>query len=433
MADARATPVRAARRQPSLCGTGRGSARAAVALMVLGSCDGEPVEPAPPAAAVPSGWVHTVASEPQAVLDVLESDPEGWAALHRGDLVTARSATDPHVRARAERELADTRRQLLRLLHDVGPRLAETWAGHGGLPAGTALHTWAALVAVDADQDPTPLLALGPAPLDPAWANVHGALGSDLPEEARLAVVAERAAGPIGDCLRAHVAARTTPAADLTAVDAACPQPLLREADGTRALPDPLRLGTRHALAPEPTPPSEGLTATLFSAAWSPADLSDPATGPTAALLGLGAPATPDAALQQVQALTGTLDTWRFGGSGDGTRLATDLDAYDAYRARLVTAWVQARIPDAPTAREALRAAHDTESGRTMGPTRPPTTLALEATVAIRAGHVRAALPALQALAPLAPILPELPALTELVNDLQVAATLGRAGDSREP
>jgi hypothetical protein len=389
----------------------------------------------PPEARVPStpeGWVSAVVHTPQAVLDVFAPDIDGWAALHRGDLPKAIASSDPTLAARAHLDLHRTRARLLDLQQVAAIELAQTWSSRGTLPEGTALHTWAALVAVDADLDPTPLLALGPAPADPGWANVHGALGSDLPEEGRFAVVADRAAGPIGDCLRAHAAARAAATPDLTAVDAACPTSLLVEANGARKYPDPLRLRTAHLAHTAPEAPAEWLPATLFSAAWGPEDRASPVTGPTARHLGLHPVASTEDALDRVQDLTRTLDTWRSGSGHPGDKLAADLQAFDVYRTQLVGMWA-ADQTDPHVAREALRAIRDTEAGRTLGPTRPPAVLALEATMAVRTGHIRAALEPLQALSPLQPVLPELPALMEVVNDLQVASTLGRSGDSKEP
>ena len=103
------------------------------------------------------------------------------------------------------------------------------------------------------------------------------------------------------------------------------------------------------------------------------------------------------------------------------------------YRAHLLTDWALDQVSTPAAAHEAFRALLDADAGRDLGPTHPPRMLAAEALTAVQAGHVRSALPSLRALEPLSPVLHELPALTELVNDLQVAATLGRSGDSKEP
>ena len=406
-----------------------GSPLALLGLFGMLGCTG--AEPSVPVAPLPDGWVSTILETPDQVLALFDADTEGWAALHRGDLTRALNATEPDLAARAHQELYDTRQHLLSLLRTTAPELARSWAAHT-LPSGTALHTWAALVAVDADVDPTPLLALAPPPADSDWAHVHAALGSDLPEEARFAVVADRAAGTVGDCLRAHLAVRQSNSTALASLDQACSEPFLQEAGGTRAFPDPLRLHTWILVHPTPSPPVAPLAATVFSASWSPGDQASPATGPTATALGLGLASSPDEALRQVQSATETLDRWEQAGPWPGATLAADLDAFALYRTRLITAWAEEAAEPAITA-EALRAIRDTNAGRTIGPTRPPSLLALEATVSVQTGHIRAALPALQALSPLNPILPELPALTEVVNDLQVASTLGRSGDSKEP
>ena len=382
---------------------------------------------------LPPGWVTTTVQQPQAVLDVFAADVDGWAAFHRGDLAAARGTSDPALAARVDQELHATRAALVDLMRAVAPELAQRWAAADRVPEGSALHTWAALVAADYDQDPTPLLALGPAPAQPEWTRVHGALGSDLPEEGRLAIVAERAAGAVGDCLRAHMAVRSG-SAPLESLAPACPSPLLVEAEGARTLPDPLRLRTAQLHAGPPTATGDGLAGIVFSAAWGTSDTrSAPGEGPTASLLGLQSARSPAEALERVQSLTRTLDTWRPGPDAPGTRLAADLDAFAVYRTRLVESWVRTSNLPALAAAEALRASRDADAGRTVGPTRPPSLLALEARVAVETGHYRAALEPLQALAPLAHVFPELPALTELVNDLQVAATLGRSGDSKEP
>jgi len=398
-------------------------------IWLTGCTDTPPPAPNPD---LPAGWVTDVVTAPTTVLDRMATHTDGWAAFHRGDLLQARDSADEALQQRARIELAVTRSRLVDLTRVTAPALARARAQHGGIPEGSAVHTWAALVVASADEDPTPLLALAPAPADPHWAHVHGALGSDLPEEGRFHIVAERTAGPIGDCLRAHHHIRAGKAAfDL--LDTACPTPFLSEAGGSRTLPDPLRGQTASIHWPVPDAPAEALAATLFSASWGPDDRTDPARGPTARRLGLGPADSPAAALAQVQTLTRTLDTWQPGADAPGARLAADLDAFDVYRTHIVDAWVDTLLTHPLTAAEALRAARDADAGRTIGPTRPPRLLALEARVSVASGHIRSALPALAALAPLAPALPELPALTELVNDLQVATTLGRTGDSKEP
>jgi len=386
-----------------------------------------------PEITIPEGWIPVTVQQPQKVLDIFEGDVDGWAAFHRGDLAGAAPTSDPTLRLRLAQETRATRQALSDLLRVTGPELARTWARSSGIPAQSAVHTWAALVAVDADEDPAALLALAPVPSDPSWANVHRALGSDLPEEGLMAIVAERAAGPIGDCLRAHQAVRSG-AAPVSTLDTACPQPLLVEDGGARTLPDPLRLQTILRVTPPSESPPSWLPATLFSAAWGPEDTtSAPGRGPTAGLLGLGSAATPSAALAQVQQLTRTLDSWRPDGTEPGARLVSDLNAFDVFQARLVASWVSSTDLPPLVATEALRAARDANAGHELGPTRPARLLALEARVAVEAGHYRAALPSLQSLAPLVTVFPELPGITELVNDLQVSSTLGRTGDSKEP
>ena len=399
-------------------------------LLGVCGCAGTETEPAP--TALPPGWITTTLETPDKVLALFEPDNTGWAAFHRGDLGAALQSSEPMLTARAEQELRETRTHLLALQHATAPELVRTWAGRASLPTDTALHTWAALVVVDADEDPTPLLRLAPPPADPGWANVHAALGSDLPDEARFAVVADRAAGPVGDCLRAHQAVRRSGRPDLSPVDETCAEPFLAEADGTRALTDPLRLRTWLLVHPAPDPPAHPLASTIFSAMWGPSDHPSPATGPTATLLGLRAADSTDGALQRVQECTRALDSWQSVESWPGSTLAADLDVFEIYRTRLVATWAAQATDPAITA-EALRAVRDTNAGRTLGPTRPPSILALEASVSVQTGHIRSALPALQALAPLAEVIPELPGLTELVNDLQIASTLGRSGDSKEP
>ena len=393
--------------------------------LVLVGCAGGPQPEQEPTREVPAGWGQLITEQPDEVLAMLTADESGWAALHRGELVSAVGASAV-VAARAQRDLHATEAVLLKLHTVAAVELAKTWADRAGLPEGTALHTWAALAAADQGQPTAELLALAPAPHAQGWAALHKALAdhSDLP------TLASQVPGPLGDCLAAHAQSR---AQGVALAENACPDAFLVEADGARSFADPLAMRTRHLGQDlEPLPETE-LSSVLFSAAWGAQDLADPSGGPTARRLGLDQADTAEDALVQVQAATAVLDAWRPGDDAPGARLSADLDVMGVYRAHLLTDWALTRVSTPVASHEALRALLDADAGLELGPTHPPRMLAAEALSAVRAGHVRSALPSLRALEPLSLILRELPALTELVNDLQVVTTLGRGGDSKEP
>ncbi len=417
------TPVRPRFRVP---------AAALGALLCLG-CDEE--APLAPVSDVPQGWPRQMQEAPDDVLAHLAADNDGWAALFQGDLVTASAARSPDVVARAQIETALLRDTLVDLQTLAWSKLLAEWTARGGLPNGTALHTMAALSALDAGQDPAPFLALGPPPLDPRWAAIHSAMAVDLPETDRLAFVASHVAPPLGECLLAHVAARKETTAtpnDVPGIEAACPSPYLWENNGARTAGDPLLARTLALRSPRPPAPAHPLSATLFSGRWSVDDPPD-ATGPTAQRLGFAPASTAADALAVVQHANQVLDTWAAPQTAPGHRLSSELLALEVYRAQVVVDWVASGATSPEASREALRAVYDTTAARTLGPRNPPRAAALTALAAVATGHGRDALPALRSLAPLSPLLPELAPLTELVNDLHVATTIGRGGDSKEP
>ena len=98
----------------------------------------------------------------------------------------------------------------------------------------------------------------------------------------------------------------------------ACPTPLVSEAGGRRVFPDPLVHGTRARLGRHADAGLEGLSAIVFSGAWSSDDRSADGVrldGPTMAALGIdlevGETDDADRARAAAASLERALQTWQ--------------------------------------------------------------------------------------------------------------------------
>jgi hypothetical protein len=360
----------------------------ALAALTLYACGGAP----PEGPALPSGWPDQLAEDPGVLESLVGADAEGWARLHRG--APARPGDTPaDLRMRAE----DAR---VEAALDTAGRLAwrgllDAWQAGPGLPPDSALPALVALA--------------------------EGASPAGLPERA-------------ARCAMAHAAASAPPSA------AACPSPLVTEADGARTFPDPLVHRTRARLGAGADAALEGLPAIVFSGAWADADRGSDGTprldGPTPAALGVdlapGPTDAPDAARAAAGDLDRGLQAWLAAredapGAGDLAELAVT----DVYRSGLLAAAARARLeagqPHAAAA--LLQRARDLQSARTVGPANRAEVLALQAWAALATGRTREAL---DALAPLRADRPHVAGLISVVEDLAVLEGMRRAGDSRE-
>lgn len=378
-----------------------------LALLACGdSADVATAAPSP----LDGAWVAEVARTPARFAAVVDTDREGWIALHKNDWVTAaKGAGAPAKRAAAE--LAVLHAVLAATSNDAWRALGTTWEQRGNFPTDSVLPKLVALAAKDAG-DQT------------AWARWEKLPGrADPALDARLAL---------------HGTVRKGEA-DRAALLEAAARPMIEEpiADGHRPFWDPmlhLSLSQSYGRTLTAGYPTEPLERTLFSGAVDPADGSPTATW---AALGLRMPNKDDvdACREGVRAFDDQVASWRIAldstAGTDGAAILKDLRLVDVLRARALVDWgVDALENDRPRCALAFaQMALDHEHARAITPLNSPTLFAVMAQANLRTGHTREALDALEVL--VGPF-PETTGLDETVGDLAVLTGLDRAGDSRE-
>jgi hypothetical protein len=364
----------------------------ALAAITWLACSGD-APPTPPA--MPEGWPDLLAGDPGALEALVADDAEGWVALHRGDAPAGPSDRPAGMRARAEDARVEA--ALDGATTVAWARLLAAWEAGPGLPEGSALPALAGLAAGGA-----------PPAVPPA----------------------------VAACAAAHASA--------VSVDdigrAACPTPLVSEADGARIFPDPLVHRTRARLGMGADAGLDGLPAIIFSGAWSGADRAADGgvrlDGPTMAALGidLSTSATDDAdrARASAAALERAMQSWQDArADAPGATDVAELSLLAVYRSGLLAASARAHLdagqPHAATA--LLQRARDLQAPRVLGPANRPEVLALTAWAALATGRTREAL---DALAPLRRDRAHVAGLVSAVEDLAVLEGMRRTGDSRE-
>ena len=380
-------------------------------------------------AALEGGWIEAVSKEPDTFSGVVGEGASraAWVAIHEGDLATA-SATDGPAGWRGRAEAARIEGDLALLAEAAWPLWMERWSDGPGLPIGTALPALVALSAHDAGRGEDAQAAL--ARLDP-WATPEAqALAAAIDTGRPFDSLQLDATGGMAPCLSAHQAAR---AARDAAPLVACAGPLWVEADGKRALYDPLQHATRARLLSAPPPAGvDGFTLLLFSGDWACSEAAAPNCAPPAPLAAPASGADPQAEIARLDDL---LERWTADTLDDlpdeGRALVTDLRLVEGFLAGRLARWARAALDDGAPDRALvyLRAARDHQDPRTVGPTNPPEIFALIARAHLAAGRPREALDALR---PLAAGWPHSRALTETIGDIAVLDTLSRRGDSKE-
>ncbi len=390
---------------------------------------GRLTDPSGELAALDGGWIEAVGAEPDTFSGIVGEGASraAWVAIHEGDLSTA-SAADGPAGWRGRTEAARVERDLALLSEAAWPLWMERWSDGPGLPIGTALPALVALSAHDAGLGEDAQAAL--ARLDP-WATPEAqALAAAIDSGQPFDSLQLDATGGMAPCLSAHQAAR---AARDPAPLAACVGPLWVEADGKRALHDPLQHATRVRILAAPPPAGvDGFTQLLFSGDWACSEAAAPNCAAPAPLAAPAAGADPQAEIARLDDL---LERWKSATLDDlpeeGRALITDLRLIEGFRAGRLARWARAAL-DAGAPDRALvflRAARDHQAPRTVGPTNPPELFSLQARAHLSAGRPREALDALQ---PLAAGWPHSRALTETIGDIAVLDTLSRRGDSKE-
>ena len=364
----------------------------ALAALTWLACSGEPARQEP---AMPEGWPDALARDPTALQALVDADADGWIGLHGGGATPSPGGRGPASR-RALAESSRVEAALAGASASAWARLLTAWTEGPGLPPDSALPALAALAAGAPPTAPPPAVAA---------------------------------------CAAAHAAARHP-----GEVTAACPSPLVVEADGARRFDDPMVHRTRARLGQGADADVGGLAAIVFSGAWAGADRAVDGTvlldGPTLSALGLelrpGSGDDPDRVRAAAAGLDRALQRWQAANrDAPGAADVEALAVVQVFRGGLLAAAARAHLDaDQPHAAAALLLrARDLQAPRTLGPANRAEVLALTAWAAVETGRTREAL---DALAPLRPSRPHIAGLISVVEDLAVLEGMRRSGDSRE-
>ena len=397
-----------------------------------------------------TSWVGQMALEPGSFRTLVESDRNGWAAYHSGQLEKA-AAQGGDVGARAHRDLAELHARLGVLETLTWTNIVATWDARSGLPKDSGITWFAALAALESGQDDqgAQWLAMArevPYPPVSEAASTLSTLELDASHLDSENSLLKRVA--------THAAARRN--GDVSALMKDARRPLLVESAAGHERPFydpqlPWTLAISHAAAAGEIP-KDSLSAAIFSGCPSENEArselrSHPAgtMGPHCASdvlwqalgldLNLGDSDDADRVRVLAREADAVLDAWRESlaarATEEGRALLEDLQLVPLLRGRMLLAQAR-RALQAGHPRQAqalLLLARDLSHPRDISPLNPPLLYALLAETHLRTGHTREALDALEVLVE---AFPAEVGVDETVGDLAVLQGLDRRGDSKE-
>ena len=387
----------------------------ATALLGCASSTNE-IEVAKPHFEEAASWVKTLLAQPAVFGEAVNSDREGWIALHRGDWNRALKSTDPVVQFRTHANFSAFYRRLDRISAGAWTQTRTIWQQRPELNVEPALRSAAEIAEYSVV-------------LSTAETNAV----QEFSDEVRT-----RAQQTLGMHREQLIERANKPAFEVPGKSIRVQDPLVFRG-----------LNLRHHEAYQQLSAPAGLPSVLFTAcaeSLHPGG-SDPSHNPYQCLSGsflqqaaqassdLGTADDAQTAREVARELDSHLAAWRAhvaeAGSQEGQQLVADLQIFDIYRGQtllmLAEHCLEERRPRQALALAQL--AQDMSSPREIGPLNTPHLFAILAEANLLTGRYREALEPLEVLAR---VFPEVAGLDETVGDLSVLSSMNRQGDSKE-